>query len=136
MEHFGKYSSLLMDTKDIAWDGIKRKSRAYTHEIIRKDINHWQTPYLDSWRNRNDMEYFYTLGCKHHFLLCITIYYTYNSSKTIYNSSKMTFSTCNSIIKPNFPQEDFLISCQLDRQEYQKGVMCFYYYFFFFTSLT
>lgn len=48
----------------------------------------------------------------------------------------MTFSTCNSTIKPNFPQEDFLTSSQLDRQEYQKGVTCFYYYFFYFFDIS
>lgn len=43
----------------------------------------------------------------------------------------MSFYTCNSIIKPNFPQEDFFISSQLGRQEYQKGVMWFYFFYFF-----
>lgn len=63
-------------------------------------------------------------------LLCITIYYTYNSSKTTYDYLKVTFSAYDSIAKPNFPQEDFFISCWLDQQEYQKWVMCFYFIFF------
>lgn len=43
----------------------------------------------------------------------------------------MSFYTYNSIIKPNFPQEDFFISSQSGRQEYQKGVMCFFFFYYF-----